>query len=137
MSKASKATIYLRAAHLGGLFMIALIVGQLAQLPKPALWAAWMGIALCTLVLFRRQMRDEYAQRLWNAGTDVAFLVVVVLTVFGDFLRGLWDGFRDGQAGIRQAASTSPLDDGSLIGLLALAAFYIGFHVAMVRGEHE
>ncbi|MEO7814398.1 MAG: hypothetical protein ABIR87_03030 [Sphingomicrobium sp.] len=133
MTKAAQATIYLRSAHLGGLFMIALLAAQLAHLPKSLLWVAWIGVALCTLILFRRQMRDEYAQKLWSAGTDVAFLVVLVLTMFGDFVHGVVDGIRDGQAGMRQAASASPLDDGSLLGFLALAAFYIGFHIAMVR----
>lgn len=126
MSEAKKAQLYLYFAHAGGLLLIAL--GAAYGLGAPDFLQGFIvGMLLVlVLVLFRSKMRDEYIERLWNAGTATAFVVVLCLTLLADLVRGFADPAVDFPTG-------APGMPALQIGLAALAAFYIGFHIAMVK----
>lgn len=118
--------MYLNVAHTGAALMVAL--GLAYALDVPDFFKGFIVgmLVVLVLVLFRSKLRDEYIERLWNAGTATAFTVTLGLTVLVDFVRGLADPILDTPTGM-------PGIDAFNIGLAALAAFYVGFHVAMLK----
>lgn len=126
MSTANKAQLYLHFAHAGAALMVAL--GAAYGLHAPDFLKGFIvGMLLAlVLVLFRSKMRDEYIERLWNAGTATAFVVVLCLTLLADLVRGFADPAVDFPTGVPGMPAVQ-------IGLAALAAFYVGFHVAMIK----
>ena len=126
MSEAAKARKILFLAHVGGVLMIAQLLASFIGAPD-FLRGLVMGMMLVlVLALLVLRTRDDYVARLWNAGASVAFTVTVALTFFSSVVRGLMDGL----AGIYGA--TPPLSAAS-VGFAALAAFFIAFHVEMLR----
>ena len=126
MTQAHKAQMYLNVAHVGAVLMLALGIAYAAQAPD-FFKGFLIGILFVLVgVLFRSKLRDEYVERLWNAGTATAFVVTLCLTVLADFVRGFADPALDVPTG---TAGLSSFD----VGLAALASFYVGFHVAMLR----
>lgn len=122
---AYKAQAYLWIAHVGAAALVAL--GLCLYFGAPDFVQGFLVGMLLVLVaaLFRSKMRDEYIERLWNAGTAAAFIVTLLMTVGADLVVG----FADDKADVfTHSAFTSPQ-----IGLAALAAFYLTFHLAMLR----
>lgn len=126
-NEAEQAQRYLYFAHAGAAGLLGLAAAYALSAPDFVKGLLVGMLLVFVLVLFRRRMRDEYIERLWNAGTAYAFIVTIILTIFGDFARGMYDGYQ----GLAHGA-TPPLDAG-WVGLAALAAFYIGFHIEMWR----
>lgn len=126
MTKAHKAQAYLNIAHLGAAMMIALGIVYAVGAPD-FLKGFIVGILFVLVgVLFHSKMRDEYVERLWNAGTATAFIVTLGITLLVDFVRGFADPALDIPTGLPGISSFN-------VGLAALASFYVGFHVAMLR----
>lgn len=128
ISTLSKPQQYLLAAHAGAL----ILTGALAAfaLDAPDFFKGLpIGMLLAiVIILFMRQLRDEYIERLWNAGTAAAFLMALASTLGVELVRGFTDPAVD-------VFASTPWFDSLQIGALALAAFFIGFHVELWRGR--
>ena len=126
MSSAQKAQKYLLAAHAGAALLCAALAA--AELGAPDFVQGLLTGMLFAIVflLFRSTFRDEYIERLWNAGTAAALLATLVATLGVELFRG----FRDQGADVFQAP---PLFSAISIGIIALAAFFIGFHFKLLR----
>lgn len=126
-SPALKAQTYLWVAHAGAVALIALGLCLYFGAPDFAQGFLVGMLLVLVAVLFRSKMRDEYIERLWNAGTAAAFITTLLMTVGADLVIG----FADDKADVfTRSAFTSPQ-----VGLGALAAFYITFHLAMLRNR--
>lgn len=122
---ACKAQAYLYIAHVGAAALVALVLAIWFGAPDFVQGFLVGMLLVLVAALFRSKMRDEYIERLWNAGTAAAFIVTLLMTVGADLVLG----FADDKADVfTRSAFTSPQ-----IGLAALAAFYLAFHLAMLR----
>ena len=126
MSAAKKAQLYLYFAHAGALLLIALAAAYSLGAPDFLKGLIAGMLLVLVLLLFRSKMRDEYIERLWNAGTATAFIVILCLTLLADLVRGFADSTLDVPTGTSGMPTLQ-------VGLAALAAFYIAFHIAMIR----
>lgn len=126
MSSSQKAQKYLLAAHAGAVLLCAALAA--AELGAPDfVQGLFVGMLLAIVaLLFRSTLRDEYIERLWNAGTAAALLATLVATLGVELIRG----FGDQGADIFEAP---PLFPATSIGVIALAAFFIGFHFKLLR----
>ena len=117
---------YLYAAHAGALALLASVAASWFGAPD-FFQGLPVGILLVIVaILFRCQLRDEYIERLWNAGTAAAFLIGLVSTVGLELVRGFADRSVD-------VFAAPPLLGATTVGVLSLAAFFTAFHVAMWR----
>lgn len=126
MSTTQKAQKYLLAAHAGAILLCAALAA-----PEVGASDFVQGLLVGMLfaivfLLFRSTFRDEYIERLWNAGTAAALLATLVATLGVELYRG----FRDQSTDVFQAP---PLFSTTSIGIIALAAFFIGFHFKLLR----
>ncbi|WP_324807485.1 hypothetical protein SH584_12395 [Sphingomonas sp. LY29] len=126
MSRALKAQMYLNVAHGGAALMVALGLAYALDLPDFVKGFAVGMLVVLVLVLFWSKLRDEYIQRLWNVGTAAAFIVTLGLTLLADIVTGFASATLDTPTGTPGIGAFN-------VGLAALAAFYVGFHVAMVK----
>ncbi len=125
MSAEKRTRMYLTSAVMGFVATLLMIGAHLLDWPD-FIKGATIGLLLVSLVmLLLRRLRDEYIQQLWNSGTSLAFVAVVVVFVFSPFLEGVMDGFT--QAVHRQDISAA------FIGPVALLAFFVGFHLKWLR----
>ena len=126
MSNSQKAQKYLMAAHAGAFLLMAALLTAWFGAPD-FFQGLTVGMLLgIVILLFISRLRDEYIERLWNAGTAAALLATLVATL-GVELVG---GFADQQADVFE---TAPLLSPTSVGLIALAAFFIGFHFKLLR----
>ena len=126
MSNSQKAQKYLVAAHAGAFLLIAALLAVEFGAPD-FIQGLVAGMLLAIVVLlFRSTLRDEYIERLWNAGTAAALLATLFATLGVELIRG----FADQQADVFE---TAPLLSTTSVGLIALAAFFIGFHFKLLR----
>lgn len=117
---------YLYAAHAGALVLVAALAASWFGAPD-FFKGLPVGILLgIVAILFRSQLRDEYIERLWNAGTAAAFLTALASTVGLELVRGFADPRVD-------VFAAPPLLGATTVGVLSLAAFFTAFHLAMWR----
>lgn len=117
---------YLYTAHAGALVLLAALAAFWFGAPdffKGLPVGVLLGIVV---ILFRSKLRDEYIERLWNAGTAAAFLTALASTVGLELVRGFADPNID-------VLASPPLLDATTVGVLSLTAFFTAFHVAMWR----
>ena len=121
----SRAATYMAAATMGAAGTVLFFVGEVVKLPDFVRGLS-IGVMLAALVvLFVRKLRDEYFERLWNAGTTWAFTACVVLFLAAPFIaKGL------GESPVAAFLSYP----GGWLGPLAILAFFAGFHWARLRG---
>lgn len=126
MSNTQKAQKYLLAAHAGAALLCAAIAA--AELDTPDfVQGLFVGMLLAIVfILFRSTLRDEYIERLWNAGTAAALLATLIATLGVELVRGFADEGVDVFQGPPLLSTTS-------VGVIALAAFFIGFHFKLLR----
>ena len=126
MSNAQKAQKYLLAAHAGAALLCAALAA--AEFGAPDfVQGLFVGMLLAIIfILFRSTLRDEYIERLWNAGTAAAFLTALASTLGLELVRG----FADPTVDVFEAP---PLFDAITVGVLSLTAFFSVFHLAMWR----
>ena len=128
MTQALPGQKYLYAAHAGALLLAAAVAAPALGAPD-FFQGLPVGMLLAILViLFSRKLRDEYIERLWNAGTAAALFATLMASIGVELARGFADESRD----LFEAA---PLFDTVDVGLIALAAFFVGFHYALLRGR--
>jgi hypothetical protein len=119
-----RAATYVAAAYMGAAGTVLFILGEAMQLPDFVRGLS-IGVMLGALaLLFLRKLRDEYFDRLWNAGTSWAFATCVALFLAAPF--------------VAEALGGSPLAafqayPGGWIGPLSILAFFAGFHWARLR----
>lgn len=124
-SSAIKAQKYLMLAHIGAAMLAGLIASFAFNAPD-FIKGFFVGCLLVlVLALFRSKMRDEYIERLWNAGTAAAFLTALAMTVGADLVIG----FSDSKADVLTISAFTTAQ----IGVGVLTAFYLTFHLAMLR----
>ncbi|MGN6500538.1 MAG: hypothetical protein ACTHKM_10380 [Tsuneonella sp.] len=122
-----RARIYLTASYLGLVATVLMLLARLLAWPD-FFQGLPIGLAIVSLaLLLMRKLRDEYYERLWAAGTSWAFVALVVWFLCGPFSRELLAGI-----GNPHAARQWPIDWTALIAMLA---FFVGFHVERLRGE--
>ena len=126
MTKALKAQMYLKVAHAGAALMVALGIAFAIDLPDFLKGLIVGMLCVFVMLLFWSKMRDEYIERLWNVGTATAFIVTLCLTLLADIIHGFASATLDTPTGTPGIGAFN-------VGVAALAAFYIGFHVAMLR----
>ena len=126
MSNSQKAQKYLIAAHAGAFLLIAVLLTAWFGAPD-FVQGLVVGMLLAIVVLlFLSRLRDEYIERLWNAGTAAALLATLFSTLVVELVRG----FADDQVDVFE---TAPLFSTTSVGVIALAAFFIGFHFKLLR----
>lgn len=126
MSNSQKAQKYLMAAHAGAFLLAASLVATAIGAPD-FVQGMFVGMLLAIVVLlFISKLRDEYVERLWNAGTAAALLATLFFTLGVELVRGFVDQRKD-------LLETAPLFPTASIGVIALAAFFIGFHFKLLR----
>lgn len=116
--------MYMMAAWLGAAAVLFHVAARAFDWPD--FWKGFpIGVLLIALtLLLRRKLRDEYTERLWNAGTSLAFVVLVVWFLFAPFAEGFFDGLLHGPAVLQVPDIAAPL---------ALFAFFAGFLATWVR----
>ncbi|WP_037500085.1 hypothetical protein [Sphingomonas jaspsi] len=127
MSKMPKEQLYYVAAHSGAALLATL--GLAYWFGAPDFWQGFIVgmLVVIVLVLFRQKFRDDYARSLWSAGTALAFFATIAVTFWAEAFPTL--SHRLEEAGF----SWQPTP--TWIGIIALAAFFIGFHVEMWRSR--
>lgn len=126
MTAEKRTTLYLAMAHAGTCAIVLYLASTTLGWPDFVRGFS-IGLLLVSLgMLLRRQLRDEYIQSLWTAGTSVAFVVLVIAFLFAPSL----EGFLDGLTGLDQKMD-SPA---SLAPALAILGFFVGFHLKRLRG---
>jgi len=117
--------MYLIMAHLGGLATIGVLVSFSLGLPDfvRGLTIGLMVVPLAVVLISR--LRDEHIETLWQAGTSLAFAVLVIGYLVLPFLEGFYDGFTGAPNGQDIPAH--------IAGFAAIAAFYLGFHYRWLR----
>lgn len=126
MTAEKRTKLYLTQAHLGALATIGVMLSYGLGLPD---FVKGLSIGLMVVplgVMLIRRFRDEYIETLWQAGTSLAFVVLVIGFLV---LPGL-EGFYDGAAGNPKSQDIPA----AFAGFAAIAAFYIGFHIRWLRG---
>ncbi len=126
MSASHRATLYLSMSYLGAAAAAVLILALTFDWPDFVHGFAIGALLVSLLLLLRRKLRDEYFDELWKAGASLAFVVTVVWFLFAPFAEGFVHGLSDVESG-------SNLPEG-LTGIIAIAAFFVGFHVKRLRG---
>ena len=125
MTAEKRTKIYLTQAHLGALAMIGVVLAYALDLPD---FVKGLSIGLMVVplgVMLIRRFRDEYIETLWNAGTALAFAVLVIGYLLLPFLEGFYDGFTGNASGQDIPAHVA--------GFAAIVAFYVGFHYRWLR----
>jgi hypothetical protein len=124
MTATKRAGLYMAMAHIGGIASILLALGNMLAWPDFVRGFA-IGMLLVSLVLLlRRKLRDEFIERLWSAGTSLAFFAVVAWFVLTPFVEGY----------VRRTGAVDAWPRVE-IGLIAIIAFFIGFHVRWLRAR--
>ncbi len=126
MTKALKAQTYLKVAHAGAALMVVLGIAYAIDLPDFVKGLIVGGLCVLVMLLFWSKMRDEYIERLWKVGTATAFIVTLCLTLLADIIYGFASSALDTPTGTPGIGAFN-------VGVAALASFYIGFHIAMIR----
>ena len=126
MSASHRATLYLVASYLGALATGALILALALDWPDIVHGFSIGVLLISLLMLLRRKLRDEYFDELWKAGASLAFVATVVWFLFAPFAEGFVHGLSGAESG-------SYLPEG-VTGIVAIAAFFIGFHGKRLRG---
>lgn len=128
MSDVNKQQLYLYSAHAGAVLLVAFAVAYAIDAPD-FLKGLFVGALLAIVViLFRHKFRDEYVERLWSAGTQLA----LIATLIGALGLELVHGFMDPAIDVFEGRS---LLDAKAIGVMALASFFLGFHLEMWRNR--
>lgn len=125
MSTSKRATLYLTMSYLGAFAVALLVLAKAFAWPDFVRGFAIGMLLVSLLLLLRRKLRDEYFDELWKAGVSLAFVVTVAWFLFLPFAEGFTHGLLDVPGG-----SNLPADLG---GLIAIAAFFVGFHVKRLR----
>lgn len=120
MTPDKRATLYLTSAHMGAIATAILIPARALDWPD-FVQGLGLGVLLVSIViLLRRKLRDEYIEGLWRTGTTYAFVTLVIWYLLAPFTHGVLDGLFDVDTG-----ASLPVD---WTGLVAIAAFFVGFH---------
>lgn len=127
VNSAVKAQKYLMLAHFGAAMLAGLVAAFTFNAPD-FIKGFFVGCLLVLVTaLFRSKMRDEYIERLWNAGTAAAFFTALAMTVGGDLVVGY--------ANPKAEVFTISAFTTAQIGLGVLIAFYLTFHLALWRNR--
>lgn len=123
----TRARMFLVSAHMGATATALLIAASIAPL-SDFVRGLSVGILLVSLfMLLVRRRVDEYIDGLWAAGASFAFVAMVVWFLFAPFLSGFVDGL------LRQVPDPTDFARGG--GLIAITAFFVGFHFKWLRGQ--
>ncbi len=126
MSATHRTTLYMTFASFGAIATVLMVLARVLAWPD-FVQSFSIGVLLGSLAfLFRRKLRDEYVESLWNAGVSAAFAAVVLWFLIGPYLTGALNGQ---MADIRAAESSTTWS-----GIIALVAFFGGFHSRRLRG---
>lgn len=126
MSASNRAKLYLVASYFGTLATAILIFALALEWPSLVTIMFALVLLVSLLILLRRKLRDEYCDELWKAGASLAFAATIVCFLFVPFVDGFIDGLIDVEKG-------SYVLEGHA-GLVAITAFFIGFHLKRVAG---
>lgn len=121
-----KATsMVLTASYIGSFGTLFVALALLLHMPDFIRGVA-IGLLIASLfVLLLRQLRDEYLQRLWSAGTSWAFVATVFWVTAVPLALGTFEGSRT-DAWVPDVPAIWTF-------IVALAAFFAGFHWTRLR----
>lgn len=109
-------------------FAIALLAADgLIPALQPFRLPAYLVMLVAIIVMFRTRNADEYITAIWRSATNVAFVALVALLVFGPMLEGFWDGLTGNERGQELTAAAFGMP-------LALLSFFLGNLWARLRG---
>lgn len=127
MTPDKRAQLYMVGAHMGAIATAVLIPARLMDWPD-FLQGMCVGVLVVSVILvMRRRLRDEYMESLWQAGTTLAFVVTIIWFLLAPFAEGLVDG-------LMQASHEQGFPSGDAA-LVAVAAFFVGFHIKWLRSR--
>jgi hypothetical protein len=127
MTPDKRAQLYMVGAHMGAVATLLLIPARLLNWPDFVIGVCTGVLLVSVILVMRRRLRDEYVESLWQSGTTLSFVVTIIWFLFAPFGEGMMDGMM--QADARQDFP------GSDAALVAVAAFFIGFHVKWLRSR--
>jgi hypothetical protein len=126
MTPDKRTQLYLAAAHMGAISALVQVGAKMFHW-RDFVDGLSIGLMLGALViLLVRRLRDEYIDGLWRTGTSWSFIAVVFCFLFAPFLEGVFDGFLGAEK-----HQDWPIES---VGLLAILAFFAGFHFKWLRG---
>ena len=126
MTPEKRARMVMVAAYVGPLGTALLALSLLLHLAD-FLRGLGVGLLLGSLViLLWRKLRDEYFEQLWAGGASWAFAAVVIWALAAPIFLGTFEGSRE--------VAWQPDLSGSWTLIVALAAFFAGFHLRRLRG---
>ena len=126
MTPAKRARMVMVAAYMGALGTVLAALAIL--LHWPYFFRGFpVGLLVASLfILLNRSLRDEYFQELWAAGTSWAFVAVIAWTIGVPIYLGTFVGSRE-HAWLADIPANWTF-------IVALAAFFTGFHAKRLRG---
>ena len=126
MTPEKRAHMVMMAAYVGAAGTILLAASLAFHLPD-FVRGVGPGLLVGSLfILLWRSLRDEYFEQLWAAGTSWSFIAVVAWTIAVPIYLGTFEG-RSGSAWVADIS-------GNWTMIVALGAFFAGFHAKRLRG---
>ncbi|MFC0203156.1 hypothetical protein [Novosphingobium soli] len=132
MSTQSRVALYLRVSEVGTAAIVGLCLGRVLEWPHGVQIAFTLALIGALAFLFVRRLRDEYMQDLWFRSASAAFLGMILVGVFLEFLRGIIDGASGAPPRPEGFGGISAADAAQLAGLLI---FFVAFQVTRLRGR--
>jgi hypothetical protein len=126
MTPEKRAHMVMMAAYVGTIGTILLAASLALHLPD-FVRGVGPGLLVGSLfILLWRSLRDEYFEQLWAAGASWSFIAIVAWTALVPMYLGTFEGHR----GATWVADIS----GNWTMIVALGAFFSGFHARRLRG---
>ena len=122
-----RAAMYLTCSYMGAVSIVMGILARLLDWPDFVQGLSLGLLLVALLLLLLRKFRDEYYERLWAAGTSLAFATLVVWYLFAPFADGILNGFTQAPQHQEVAYSWGPA--------IAILAFFVGFHTERWRSR--
>ena len=119
------ASIVLTASYIGAFGTVFLALALLLHMPDYFRGMAVGLLVVSVFALLLRQLRDEYLQQLWSAGASWAFVATVLWVTAVPLALGTFEGSR--------ADAWVPDVPAIWTFIVALAAFFAGFHWTRIR----
>jgi len=127
MKSEKRSSIYMTAAHMGAVGTPLLLAAIILHWPD-FFYGFTIGLLMVSLsLLLWRQLRDEYIEQLWNAGTSWAFAAIVLCFLVLPFFHELSG---DAAPWVTRTPFTP-----DWAGVAAITAFFVGFHVKWLRSR--
>ena len=127
MTPETRAHMVMMAAYMGALGTALMALALLLHWDD-TIRGVGAGIMMaCLAILLVRKLRDEYLEELWSAGASWALLATIAWSVLVPLYLGTFEG--------RTGVTWLPDISGNWTMIVAVGAFFAGFHFRRLRGR--